>query len=314
MSARAWIYFGIVSFLWGIPYLFIKVAVDDGVPPGFLAWIRVVLAALVLLAICRRAGLLGSLGGRWRWLAAYAIVEIAIPFPLIGAGEQYVDSSVAAILIAAVPLIVAGLALRFEPSERVTGSRLIGLLIGLSGVVALVGVDLAGSADELLGAAMIGVAAVGYAAGPMMLRRNLSDLDPRVLMAGALAVASIALAPIAAADLPPADLTSDAVWSILVLALLCTATAFVFFGALVIEVGVSRAAVITYVAPIFAVAAGIAVLDERPGIGAIAGLLLILAGSWLATRGAPGPPSEPESPPAPRSAPVGASSPPGRSS
>lgn len=285
MSARAWTCFGLVSFLWGIPYLFIRIAIDEGVPPAFLAWARVLLGALVLLAIAWRLGLLESVRGRWRWLAPYALVEIVVPFPLIAAGEQYVSSSIAAILIAGVPLIVALLALRYDPSERVGGLQLVGLLIGLAGVVALVGVDVAGSTDELIGAGLIGIAAVGYAAGPMMLKRNLADLDPRALMAGALTLAAIPLTPLALADLPDEALSADAIWSILVLGILCTAAAFVLFGMLVIDVGAGRALVITYVAPIVAVAAGVLVLDERPGPGAIAGLLLILTGSWLATGG-----------------------------
>ncbi len=136
MSARAWAGFAAMSTVWGIPYLFIKVAVDDGVPPAFLAWARVVLAAAVLLALAWRAGTLGSLRGRGRWLALFAIFEIAIPFPLIATGERHVDSSLAAIIIAAAPLIVAVLALRFDASERVSGRRLAGLLVGLAGVVA----------------------------------------------------------------------------------------------------------------------------------------------------------------------------------
>ena len=123
MSARAWAGFFAMSTIWGVPYLFIKVAVDDGVPPAFLAWSRVVLGAAVLLALAWRAGTLGSLRGRGRWLALFAVFEIALPFPLIAAGEQHVDSSVAAIIIAAAPLIVALLALRFDASERVSGRR-----------------------------------------------------------------------------------------------------------------------------------------------------------------------------------------------
>jgi drug/metabolite transporter (DMT)-like permease len=254
MSTRAWIYFGIVSVLWGIPYLFIRVAVDDGVPPAFLAWARVVLGALIVLLLAWRAGALGSLRGRWGSLARYAVLEIVIPFPLIAAGERHVSSSIAAILIAAVPLIVALLALRFDASERVHGARLVGLLIGLAGVVALVGVDVAGNSDELLGAGAILLAAVGYAAGPMLLKQRLADLDPRALMGGALAAAAVLLTPLAVADLPGEVPSGDA---------------------------------ITYVAPVVAVAAGVVVLDERPGAGSVAGLLLIIAGSWLATGGGP---------------------------
>ncbi len=283
MSPRAWTSFAIVSFLWGIPYLFISIAVDDGVPPGFLAWARVVLGALVLIPIAWRAGLFGSLRGRARWLIAYAIVEIAIPFPLIAFGEQHVSSSVAAILIAATPLIVAVLAIGFVHSERVQGRRLIGLLIGFAGVIALVGVDIAGDGDEVVGAIAILIAAVGYAAGPMMLKVKLADLDPRAIMAAALTIAAIVLTPLAAVAPPDGALTASAIGSIVTLGLFCTAAAFVLFGSLVIEVGPSRALVITYIAPIIALAAGVIVLSESPGLGALVGLPLIIGGSYLAT-------------------------------
>src|SRR5512133_128128 len=130
MSPRAWTAFAAVSTLWGIPYLFIRIAVDDGVPPAFLAWSRVLIGAVVLLALAWRAGVLAPLRGRTRWLIGYAVLEIAIPFPLIATGEKHVASSLAAIIIACVPLIVALLALRFDHSERVGGRRLVGLFIG----------------------------------------------------------------------------------------------------------------------------------------------------------------------------------------
>ena len=286
MSARAWAAFGAVSVLWGIPYLFIKVAVDDGVPPAFLAWVRVVLGAAVLLTLAWHGGLLSSLRGRWRWLAVFAVVEITVPFPLIAAGELHVSSSLAAILIAAAPLFVAVLALRFDATERVTEERLAGLMIGLGGVVALVGIDAAGNADELVGAAAILISALCYAIGPMILKRHLADLDPRASMAAALAIA-----PAAAID-PPSEVPSgSAVVALVVLGIFCTAAAFAIYAALVAEVGAGRALVITYVAPVVAVALGVAILGEQLGAGAIAGLLLILAGSWLSTDGRlpPGP-------------------------
>lgn len=285
MSARAWLAFLSVSVLWGIPYFFIKVAVDDGIPPAFLAWVRVSLAALLLGLLCWRLGLFAELRGRWRALGAYAVVEIAIPFPLIAVGEQRISSSLTAILIATVPLILALLALRFDHEERADGRRLVGLLVGFAGVVALVGLDVAGSTGELLGAAAILLAALGYAVGPMLLKRGFVAIDPRVTMAGALAIATVVLTPAALADLPAAAPSTETIVSLVVLGVFCTALAFVLFATLIAEAGPSRASVITYVAPLVAVALGVGVLDERPGAGAIVGLLLILAGSWLSTGG-----------------------------
>ena len=250
-----------------------------------LAWARVVLGAAVLLTLAARVGSLRPLRGRWRWITAYAIVEIAIPFPMIALGEQHVSSSLAAIIISSVPLLVALLALRFDPAERATGTRLAGLVIGLVGVVVLVGIDGTTTLATLLGAGAIGLAAIGYASGPMILKRHMADLDPRAAMGASLALAAIVLTPVAAADLPSRMPSATALVALVVLGLLCTATAFALMAVLIAEVGPGRAVVITYINPIVAVALGVAILGEQPGAGAIAGLLLILAGSWLSTDG-----------------------------
>jgi drug/metabolite transporter (DMT)-like permease len=281
VSARAWAAFAAVSVLWGLPYFLIKVALDGGAPPAFLAWIRVVVAGAALLGLAWRAGVLGQLRGRLGWLIAFAAAEIAVPFPLIAIGERHVDSSLAAILIAAAPLFVALLAIRFDPSERAGLRRIIGLVIGLAGVAALVGVDIAGRSDELFGAAAILAAAVGYAAGPMILKSHLADLDSRASMGASLAIAALMLAPFAAADLPSAVPSGPAIAAMIALGLLCSALALVLFSALIAEVGAGRALLVTYVCPVVAVAVGMAVLGEEPGAGAIAGLLLILGGSWV---------------------------------
>jgi drug/metabolite transporter (DMT)-like permease len=285
LSARAWTLFAAVSTLWGIPYLFIKIGVDGGVPPVVLAWGRLVLGSAVLLALAWRSGVLRELSGRWRFIAAYGLIEVAIPFPLIATGEQHVASSLTAIIIASVPLIVALLALKFDHAERASGTRLIGLVIGLLGVVLLVGLETSGSTTSLLAAGAILVAAIGYASGPMILKRRLSDLDPRATMGTSLAVGAVALTPLALLDAPSRMPTAGALGSVVVLGLVCTALAFVLMALLIGEVGPARAVVITYVNPIIAVALGVTLLGEQPGAGGIAGLLLILAGCWLSTDG-----------------------------
>ena len=282
MSARGWFLFACVAVLWGIPYFFIKVAVEE-LSAGFVAWSRVAMAALILLPIAYRRGALRGLD--LRWLAAFAFVEITIPFPMIAFGEEHLASSLAAILIAAVPLFVAGLALRFDRSERPTPTRLVGMLVGLAGVVALVGIDVAGSSAELVGAAAILLAAFGYACGPMIVKRQFSDVDPVGPIAGALGCASLFLLPAGIAGFPSEAPSGDAIASVFALGIVCTAIAFLFFFRLITEVGPGRATIITYVNPVVALALGVAILDESVTTGTVVGLLLILAGSWLSTDG-----------------------------
>lgn len=298
MSARAWGLFAAVSIVWGIPYLFIKIAVDGGMPPVVLAWGRIVMGAVVLLALAHRANVIGQIRGHLKALIAYAAFEVCIPFPLIAAGEQHVSSSLAAIIVASAPLNVALLALRFDPEERTTGIRLIGLIVGLVGVALLVGLNATGSSAEILGAVGILVAAFGYAAGPMILKRQLGALDARIAMGASLAIAAVVLTPLAIVDLPSSSPSGGAFGSMVVLGLICTALGFVLMALLVREIGPARSLVITYINPVVAVILGVLLLGERPGLSAIGGLVLILAGSWLATRAGsrPGLVTEPAGP------------------
>jgi drug/metabolite transporter (DMT)-like permease len=287
VSARAWALFAAMSLIWGVPYLFIKIAVDDGVPPLFVAWSRVALGAALLLPLARHADALEGLRARWRWLVAFAVSEVCIPFPLISYGELHVSSSLTAILIASLPLLVALLTLVVEPAERIDATRLIGMLVGLAGVVLLVGIDMAGNSDELLGAGCVLLATCGYAVGPMIIRTRLRDADPRGVSGAALGIAAIILAPFAALDLPHEMPSAGALAAIAVLGVVCSALAFVVFFALIVEAGPTRATVITYINPAVAVLLGVTLLGESLGAASIAGLLLILAGSWTATGGGP---------------------------
>jgi len=284
MSRRAWGAFAAVSVLWGVPYLFIKIADDGGMPPLVLAWGRVALGAVVLLLISWRAGTLSGLRGRGPWLLAFAVLEIAIPFPLIALGETRIASSTAAIVIASVPLIITLLVLRFEPSERVTGRRLAGLLVGFAGVAALVGVDISGDGGELLGVGAVLIAACGYASAPLILKRHLIDLDPTAVMAACLTIAAAILTPFAIVDWPSAAPSGGAFAAVAVLGFVCTALALVLMAILIGAAGPARASVITYINPVIALALGIVFLGESPGPGSLIGLVLILIGSWISTR------------------------------
>jgi drug/metabolite transporter (DMT)-like permease len=285
VTRRAWIAFATCSVLWGIPYFFIKVAVDD-LPAVFVAWARIALGAAILLPLAwHRGALRGLLERKWA-LIAFGLVEVAGPFTLIPLGEERLSSSLAAILIAAVPLTIAVLAIRFAPAERVRGARLVGLFIGLGGVVLLLGIDVAGKPDELVGALCILGATLGYAGGPLIANATLADLPPVAPVAAALGVSAVALSIPAALSLPDHAPPLKAVGSVVILGVACTAIALVVFFVLLTEAGASKASVITYINPVVAVGLGVPFLGESLGAASIAGLVLILGGSYLSTGGA----------------------------
>jgi drug/metabolite transporter (DMT)-like permease len=290
MTRRAWLLFAAVALLWGVPYLFIKVAVAE-VPPVTVVFARVALAAALLGPVAARRGALRGLRGRLPQLALLALLEITIPFLLISMGEQRITSSLAGLLIASMPLFVALLALRFDPAERVTGARLLGLLVGIAGVAALLGIDLGGDLGQVAGGAMVLLATLCYATSTLLVKRAFSDVPMLGVVTVATAISALLLAPFALA-LTPARLPSlNVALALAGLGVLCTAAGLLAYFALIVEAGPSRAAVITYMNPAVAVALGVAVLGE-PLTGAIlAGFALIIAGSWLSTR-----------PPAPRPA------------
>lgn len=286
MSRRAWALFVAMSLIWGVPYLLIKVAVAE-LSPLEVVFARVVIAALVLLpvALARRA--LAGLRPRLGWLVGLALLEVALPFPLIAAAEQRIPSSLTGILISVEPLFIALLALRFDAGERVSGVRLVGLLIGLAGVVTLLGLDLAGSASELVGAGMVLLATLCYAGGAMVVQRGLRDVDPLGVSTAALLISALLLAPLAWWSLPATPPRAVVLAALVALGAVCTAVAFILFFALIAAAGPGRASVITYVNPAVAVALGIVVLGEPLTVATVAGFLLIIVGCWLSTGSVP---------------------------
>jgi drug/metabolite transporter (DMT)-like permease len=293
MTRRAWLLFATVSLLWGVPYLFIKVAVAE-VPPVTVVFVRVALAAALLAPVAARRGALRGLRRRLLPLAVLSLTEITVPFLLISMGEQRITSSLAGLLIAAMPLFVALLALRFDAAERVSGSRLLGLLLGLGGVAVLLGIDLAGDLEQVVGGAMVLLATLCYASSTLLVKRAFSDVPMLGVVTVATAISSLLLAPFALA-LTPARLPSlSVVLALVALGVLCTAAGLLSYFALIVEAGPSRASVITYMNPAVAVALGVAILDEPLTGGIVAGFVLIIAGSWLSTR--PSPTRTPELP------------------
>ena len=285
MTPRAWVLFALCSVIWGVPYLFIKIAVDSGLAPGFVAWARVALGGLVLVPFAARRGALRGLKGHAGPIVAYTATEIAIPFVLIAVGEQHVSSSLAAILVATMPLLLALVSVWLSPADRPTGLRLVGLVIGLGGVVALLGLDVGGRPNELFGAALVLGATLCYATAPLIVSRYMTDLDPLGPVAASLILATIALFPAAIGGWPHTMPSGAALISLAVLGVVCTALGLVIFFQLIGAAGASRASIITYVNPVVAVIVGVLALHEHVGVMSLVGLMLILGGSWLAAGG-----------------------------
>jgi drug/metabolite transporter (DMT)-like permease len=281
VTRRGLLLFTAMCLIWGIPYLLIRVAVRD-LSPATLVLARTAIAALLLLPLAAARNELRPLARHWLPLLAFAVIEIAIPWVLLGAAEQEISSSLTALLIAGVPLVATVIALTTGARERPGVASLVGLLVGLAGVAAIVGLNLEGAG--VLPLAEVALVAVCYAVGPAILQRWLADLPALGVIAASLGVTAVAYLPIAAFSLPTEAPSAEVVASVLTLAVVCTAVAFLCFFALIAEIGPVRATVITYVNPAVAAVLGVVILDERFTVGMAVGFVLVLAGSVLATR------------------------------
>jgi len=284
VTSRGWAAFGALGIIWGLPYFFIKVALQE-VAPFVLAFSRVVLAAMILIPIAWRRGALRSWAKHKAAIIAFGLVEFAIPFSLISLGERWISSSVTGILIAMVPLSIALIQRFFGIREALGAWRVAGLVIGFIGVAALLGTGPISGALGWAGVGCMLVSTICYATGPLIIQRHLQDLDSIGPLAASLGVASVVLLIPAALEIPSSLPSANTLGSIAVLGIVCTAVAMLLMFYLVNHAGASRASVITYINPLVATLLGVLVLDEHLGIGGFIALALILFGSWLATRG-----------------------------
>ena len=281
MTRRGWILFVAMGLIWGIPYLLIKVAVSD-LNPVTLVFFRTTLGALLLVPLAAARGGLAPLLPRWKTVIAYTLAEVALPWVLLSDAERHLTSSLTGLLLAAVPFVGVVLSRLTGATDRFDARRLMGLVIGFVGVAALVGLNVSGS--DLTAVGEVGLVAIGYAVGPMIIARRLSDVPGIGVVAISLTLPAIAYAPLALLHLPPTMPSPEVLLAIAILGVVCTAVAFLVFFALIAEVGSVRATMITYVNPAVALGLGVVLLHEPFTVGAALGFLLILVGLFLATR------------------------------
>jgi drug/metabolite transporter (DMT)-like permease len=283
VTPRGRLLFATMAVIWGVPYLFIKVAVDD-FSPAAVVFGRTALAALLLVPIAMARGMLRPLLPHWHWLLAFAAFEVAGPFLLLTYAEQRISSSLTGLLVAAVPLLGLMFGRLMGLADPMDARRLLGLIVGVLGVGVLVGVDL--HADSWTAVVAVLFAAAGYAVGPIVADQRLAGLPSLGVSAVAMGVTAVAYLPFAVLT-RPADLAgalASSWWAIAVLGIVCSAFAFLVFFALIAEIGPTRATVITYVNPAVALLLGVLVLGEPLTLGLVVGFPLVLLGSALATR------------------------------
>jgi drug/metabolite transporter (DMT)-like permease len=281
VSRKGWVLFAVMCVVWGIPYLLIKVAVGQVSVP-VVVFARTALGMLVLLPLALRTGQLGVLRRHWRPLVAFAVLEMIVPWGLLSQAERRLPSSLAGLLIAAVPVIGVVVARLTGGTERLSLLRWVGLIIGLAGVAVLAAPDLGGGSGWSVAEVLL--VAVGYASAPLIAARRLADVPALPMTTACLGLAALSYTPAAILSWPDRMPSARVLASLAGLGVVCTACAFIVFLGLIREVGTSRAMVFTYVNPAVAVAAGVSLLGEPFTATIAASFALILAGCLLATR------------------------------
>jgi drug/metabolite transporter (DMT)-like permease len=279
--------FAAMCVIWGIPYFLIRISVQE-ISPVVLVFGRTTIGALILMPVVLARGGLRAIGRKWLPLLVFALVEVGGPWFFLSSAEQRISSSLAGLLISSTPLIGVVVAPLFGNREGMGPVGFLGLALGILGVASIVGLDF--NVSDSVALAEMAIVAVGYALGPAVVRRYLSDVPAVTVNGVSLAACALVYAPLAATHWPRFVPSAAVFASVAVLGVICTATAFLLFFMLIQRIGPVRATVITYINPAVASLVGVLVLHESFTWGMGAGFVLVLAGSFLATRrrGTPG--------------------------
>jgi len=284
MSGRSWAAIGFLAALWGASYLFIKLGLED-LSPAMVVFLRTALAALVLVPLTLRRGAFAGLRTRVGAIVFLAAVQVAGPFLLISIGQEHISSSLAGILVASAPIFTVLLVLSLDGRDGATAWSFVGIATGIVGVGLLLGVDVGGDGAALLGALLVVLASFGYAVGAIFLKRRLSGLQPVGVVTATMTASAVLVLPLAALTAPAEVPGAQALGAMLALGIGGTGIAFYIFYTLIANIGPAKASLVAYIAPVFAVLYGVTLLDENVTAGTLVGLVLILAGSWIAAEG-----------------------------
>lgn len=284
-DTRAWLLFAAMAVLWGIPYLFISIAVESYSPAAVVAG-RTLLGALLLLPFALKQKALRPAFGKIGWVLLFGAIEMAGPFLLLGHAEQTLPSGLTGLLVATVPLFAALIAFGGGDRSMLSPVRLIGLLVGFAGVFVIVagpGLAVEGGGG-LVAVGEVLLVAVLYAIAPFVIATKLRDVPSLGSITLALFAVGIFYTPIAFLTQHEVP-TLPSTFSLIALAVLCTAVAFITFFALIARVGPVRAPLFTYVNPVVAIVLGTIILAEPLTPGLLIGFPLVILGCWLAATG-----------------------------
>ena len=286
MSRKSALIFALVGFLWGIPYLFIKVAVDEenGYAPAIVVFGRVLIGAAILIPLAIKDRSIFAAFRGIKYVAFYAVLEMIIPWILIGTAEQKISSGLAGLLIASVPIWSNIITYLQGDKDALKANRIVGIGIGFIGVVLIVGIEtLTGSSDPL-SILMVIVAAIGYAYAIIMIRKKLPNVSGIAINGVAMALTAIFYLPFTIALWPDHKISHQATYSVIALGIFSTGMAFAIFFTLIADIGPTRASLVTYWNTAIAVVLGVIILNEPLTVGIRIGLPLVMFGSWLVNR------------------------------
>jgi drug/metabolite transporter (DMT)-like permease len=284
MSRRALFHFAISGLFWGIPYLLMKVAVED-IPPAVIVFGRVLIGAAILIPIAIHQKVLMDAIRGWRYVLPYALFEMMIPWILITNAEKKISSGLAGLLIATVPIWSTIFASMNGDKTVWHSKRIVGLLVGFVGLIGLVGYESILGTSDPLSIAMILVAAISYAFAVQMITQKLPDVSGIAINGLAMVFTAVAYLPLMISEFPaPSSVSTESAISLVALGIFSTALAFISFFIVLKEIGPARASIVTYVNTAIAVVLGVLILSEPLTLGIMIGLPLVMIGSFLASR------------------------------
>ena len=283
MSRRALVLFLALSFIWGIPYFFIKIAIED-FTPLIVVFMRTFIAALVMIPLAHRRGDLLPALKAWRWVLVFAVLEMVIPWWLLNDSETRISSGLAALLLATVPIVSTVINSLWGTKGAWHRDRILGMTVGFVGVLGLVWLDIQNGSADLRSIIQMVLVAIGYSLAPAIASRKLKDISIIGLVGLSAAMVALIYLPITIATWDQVKPTASGYISVGILGLICTATAFVVMFELIKLIGPIRITLVTYINPAVAIAMGVLFLQEKITLGMIVGFPLVLIGSYLATR------------------------------